>query len=1013
MALSVISSPQIVTGTLGQQSVVCCQFRSDQILTGKVVKFNPALFVTSQTSTPTTTANQWIVQYPANGVTENFNFVGDSVNKNWQATIQAIDEQNFIVCLEFFWLSDLNNYLGDFSYNNYQIFNNNGLGQSVYDTQKRINFYIEVDGDSVICSQPAEGNDFCQDTVNFDLGTLDGFEPNQDFEIKINIPQVGIGNIFYIGFIETNSVSNNLDFVRDYRLNYGLVANGVVSPATIGVLNNDISCFNGGQGFTNNGTETNGSVTIAGNCLKEGEKYKIYVVYRKNGEWRSCLSQDICQRKNAGLPTIPGDVFECLITDALGQEFTNCCVSGLAACGNLNIAIRLKRTEIETAIQSIYTGNLETYLSNFNLFFSNFAPTSPLSGVLALNYTSTLDANGLLLETTYNLDNLTGDLYFTACFEFNYGSLLSPNIQKIYMPLKVSLNGNVIPIVPTFTLNGEDVIDQFCCEDQGLLQINTGLTGCEFFLSRGFSNFESIGENLSEVDVNKLECEVKNCVKLVCSGTTSVDPLDDCDCPQCSDIEVTVDTPFIPGDPNRELIIGAPLGCTITATELNSGLTNTGTTNTFISIPSAQTSYSLLIEVSCPNGCGGYSGSINGLFEGNSGTNSIMLSSDSTEDCDCETCDSVNLGWVEFECDDNGIVSWSTQIDLESTVESDTDQSEEFQDSNGNLIKVAVLRIIKFTDSCEDLIIEDVIDCPVNLICINDRQISYTIDDDCNLELTFTDSLMSPVLGDEYSISVNGNKQSFTNLNPYNNDIQVCDGDFISIISRLVFDDGCVDELTELIFQVSELQQNTRVITCSVVDGFLNIPIVDSFIDNPTKDTLFISINGTQTQFDQLINGYNNDLPVSDGDVICINSETEFDKCCTPKLITPILKKNINISIDCSAVQLTCEYDEEACTFEIKYSGGTGKPVFYLNGAKGFEVPSSPFLISGSGQLIAEWELPEPCENKIVACKSPTENDPITLANDCLNVMVKNDCLPVGECKPTPNAGTSNNLAGK
>lgn len=923
---------------MGQLSVACCQFTSDTPLSGQVVKFNPALFISNPTQSPSNNIqNQWVAAYPSIGSTDDFNWTGSAVNQNWQATIEAIDDFNFIVCLEFFWLSDMNGYTSDASYNNYQIFNNViGNGTSVYQQQQFLAMYVDVNGETANCFQPAEGNQFCQDNVQFTLGELDGFCPNEDLEIGICFPDIGsgIGSTYYVGFIQTNSITNALPFVDDFNLNYGIVNNGISQVDTIGQNDLDISCFaSAGKGFFSNGIKTRSKVTISGSCLVANSKYKLYVVYKYNGEWRSCISQPICQKLNEGYPNV-SEIGSCCVTDSLGNEYQDCCVRGLASCGTSKICIKLPRSQFEAALADKgYTGILEDYFVSGFMSQSNSDPSiNGVGGSGGLNVTPTITADGIEICTSYSSSNIE-TIFFTGCFRFNYGDSLNPLFQNIYIISEVGFTGQNIPAMPTFALNGDDIESSYCCEDGGTLSVDFGETGCTGFLSNGGSTYSEFGD-ISSIPTDILDCGTDYCVKAICSDGTTTDP-NDCDCPPCADVtlefiqdtcgETTNDISGVFSGTvlNDVSIIWSEVigGNVVTQGTLSfNGNTFTGTIP--ISNPNANTStFSYLIQADTAEGCEYFINT--GQITGNSqdvppcdilnNYNLIKLTENETG-CECdEECEDENTGYVEYECDpENGITLCQSVVSLQSPVDTDTgDQKTEDLDDNGNVIKCYITREITFTNGCEPLHIEDVIECINNDPCVNSRTIEFSVSEDCKLEINFTDSFDSDILGDTLNIFINGNQTTYDQLNiPYANDLYICHGDSTQINTKTVFNDGCIDLDRQLTFQLNEDQRNERIIECEVVNGFIEISYTDTFLDTAISDILYIELNGSLNTYDPL-SSYTSNLAANQGDEICVWSETEFERCCTPPLKIDKVCKNVEVEpsdCDYSGFGVECSY---------------------------------------------------------------------------------------------------------
>ncbi len=789
MALSVASSALPIVGTTGQLAKACCQISSTEDLTGEVINFIPSLFSQSPTDLPSNTSNQFVATYPSSGTVTPMAFVGTAVNRNFVATIEAIDSRNFIICFEFFFWGDLGGYISDAAYNNYNLFGNGGSGY--------LNFWLEVDGSTALCAHPVEYNAFCQNELFFDLGIDGGFCLGEDLKINISSTGTNLSNTIYAGYFQENSLSNVLAFPADSNLNYVQINNGVGQiTAHDGTVIN-AACITEGAGFTNDGIDSKACMTLSSSCLQAGGKYSVYVVYREGSEWKSCLSPLICEAQ-VKILAFTEDMIDCYVTDALGNTFENCCVSGLASCGNVDVCVKLNRAVIEAALADKgYNNPVEDYLDQALLFSgSSAAVTTGFSYQLVIN-------DDLEFCYSFNADERLGDSFSNFCFYFSFG-------QSLCVPVRTNFI-STLNVVPAFALDNEEVTEVYCCEDGGTLSFDFGESGCEVFLSEGYGPYVSMGAT-NELNASLLNCEGIQCVKAVCNGTPEEEE-NDCECPpipverkyffvrECADYDTngalndrvvclyadiigqTILIPRFPGDMNAWYEVYN----VATETQFNN---NAGDQpSTLITDPT------VAVKSDC-----------------NSTDVSYLDNASEIEDpdCDCEEeepCTDTNTGYVDWECGDNGITKCETVVNLLSPVESDTgDIKTETTDSNGNVIKCTISREITFGNGCSDLIIHDVIECPISTPCVNSRTLTHTIND-CDVTFAVTDNFDSNKIGDKVWIRINGTTTEYDlqNGDTLPNPLTVQDGDSVCYWSNVIFDDGCPDvDVAKTIFTVTK-----------------------------------------------------------------------------------------------------------------------------------------------------------------------------------------------------------------
>lgn len=767
MALTAISQPQIITGAMGQYSKVQCQFNSTQSLAGKDVQLWTSLF--SSNNTPFTNNNAWQTPYPAIGSTAQFNYVGSNVNENWQATITAIDDMNFTVCYEFFWLSDINGVIGNQSYSNYNIFNpSNGLGGSVYSQQDTLGLTVQTCGEMATCNIPAEGNSFCVNQVDFDLGVNCGFKPNEDYQIKITIPGQGISGSFYAGFIQEDGVSNNQNYINAYNLNYGLVNNGVTPITPNGSQTVPVSCLKTGQAFNYNGTNSCGYVTIDGSCLMAGSEYRLYVVYKENGEWKSCISPVITQGANQR--SIIEALMSCCVTDVCGVQYTDCCLKGVAKCGTLNICFKFDRATFETNLAAAgYTQSLDDLFENSNIYLTGLAPQNENSIGNTIPSNFTIDATGVTVCANYTPKSNDNRLYFTGCFQLNYGTATNPDRDNYYIHTDIQFSTIEIEATPEILLDGNPS-DSIICEGLDAVLSWDIPDATKFFIDNGLG-LSQLDSNT--INCNQLESDVLNRVKAICSNPCP--PEEICPCPTGADCPDTVLNIYSEYDVNSNDAIfefTSEAGSILTINDQ----TINGNTIDFGGQGQGDFAWSAVIT---KDGCTWTETGVIVFDANNPEQTSDIIITGTQADCDClEECGITRL-WVDYNCDEStGDITFTPQqeIDPNATITSDTGWITN-EETNGDCKTVYINRRIEI-EGCTPVELDEVLECCKTIIVdppdpidptacdYSDYGLTCTKDEEnCTFDLQVTGD-ESELIRNEKKYCLDGNKEVQYNGSP-------------------------------------------------------------------------------------------------------------------------------------------------------------------------------------------------------------------------------------------------------
>ena len=187
-----------IIGTQGEYKQTVVQFTSDTLLTGKLLRFTPALWVTPSDADPVNTAYQ--ILYPASNGDVEIPLVASDIYKNYKATLEVLDGFNFKIKFEYIIGEDLNGWVGATAPNNQTFFTATG---PVYSSQRYLGMFVDVGGDAARIDVPTTVDAFCDSgELNFTYFNTDGdqvtgFAPGEDLTIKINTSTINVGNNYF------------------------------------------------------------------------------------------------------------------------------------------------------------------------------------------------------------------------------------------------------------------------------------------------------------------------------------------------------------------------------------------------------------------------------------------------------------------------------------------------------------------------------------------------------------------------------------------------------------------------------------------------------------------------------------------------------------------------------------------------------------------------------------------------------------------------------------------------
>lgn len=921
--LSQSTIPNPIQAAQGQYVETCCTFTSDVSLNGKLIRVNLGMFV-DITSPPPTTSALYQGIYGTNTL---LTYVGVDPNaENVEVELEAIDDFNFKIYWRGFIGENYGTWLTDIGVNNATLLSNPSSANS------NIGIHVDVNGDTITCLVPLQSNETCSDPVL--INTTLGYCPGQDLVIAPKITGNNISNNFYFGWYREDSISNSTGLLPDTGLNYALIGTGVTQVGNI-----PFSCIKDGGGFTNNpggpgpsAPAATGQVTIDGSCLLPNACYRAYVVYKQNGEWKSCISDPIKQKGNVN-NIIYGDLTYCL-TDVTGLEHeSNGCFSGVSGCGEIKVCVKMDEASYNAALLAEgLPGSMQ----------DNWVETNVLFGSIPV----TVDAAYNETCATFNEALITGcrQIVFMHVFQ------MDGYRDYVYVPVEICFNEGFDDINLTILDENNNVVESdYCAEDDAILTaaIPSGATA-NLMVNDAIvqSNALSVSGTVLTIDTSLLEIDVCYCVKIVEQGEDNEEP---CVCPPCERKTMSF---ILTGPPDPVIEVGLMWnGCEGTVTETISNQTVTHDTGT-ITLPLNQSTMNLVVNAVDPvTGC-----IHTGSYSGDTDTNASFFLQRVTltqPDCDCDEeptdCDNTaSIG--NINCDnETQTITFSFDSNFNSPVANDirlvSTDGINYSPASTSYTGEDVIFIdwlIDFDDDCPPIRIIESIECLPSAQCVNQRQITC-ICVNSTLVLGYTDNINSPIVTDILYISIDGGV-SYTEYNPLSSytPITLNQGEEAIIYSITTFDDGCADLQTLPITCNCDQTPNPNcdysafALTCTESNGVFTL--------NKTGDESLLIVNDLQFSLDSSpLIGYTNSVT---GEGLFIGEWTiQIDGCEPHVLSANCFKKkgldicNINelvdvivdltdvIDLDLTALceKLECLCDEEPpcepCTLALSCSG--------------------------------------------------------------------------------------------
>lgn len=758
---------------MGEYADLRAGFVSDTILTDKVLKFNPGLYTIS--GEPNGTAFQ--IKYPGGPGTYEMAIVSC---KNYKAYLIVISPYRFQIEYHFFVSKDISGWLPNTTFALYNALDGNGFASS-------LGFFIQVHDEIVVAEIPVEVQGFCQIDTEF---LHDGFIPNKDCKITIEVPNLSVTNNFYAALIKDNLINQSDNIVPGLILSYAQISNGSTNFRDIPNLFSASS-----KGFVNLANKATADVVIQGSSLQANGQYRLYIVYYTSGGWRSCISEPIRQ-KTSRSPVVPS--VETAISDDSGNSINTSCGKGMANSRAYSLSATIDITDYNSKLSAEgHTGTYGDYFVSAIAFISkttngNSGVNIPLSGnhssgVFEIaDFVTNSPSAFVIIQVRMKIDGI--DDLINIVFDLTYSARKTPFLYRV--------------------LDSEGFVEELCDVEDYIG--NTTWSECELYQSIDGGPFvpNTIINGL-DIDLSNMPFDAKVCFQAVCDLGATADP--NCGSEKFairtvkeSCISVfgnTLCTPtyffdFFNFDPGTWVAEMTPVFNDI-PNIVTPQLTGDNYNDTWDIDPQLIQYITSLKFIINSDGCEYIiEDALPYLNTPAQPSISIPVSSD----CDCpEELLCNNYAAFETTCDRD---THEVTISLFKNINSPIDTEQELCSLDGGITYIPLPASVigeaniflrytaTFTDGCEPVNIEQVITCQKYLEVLDERFIELEIDGNGFLNIDITSEFGNTPLEDLLYVSLDGglNFITYDLLGDGYEPIQLTGGENIVVRSRTVFD---------------------------------------------------------------------------------------------------------------------------------------------------------------------------------------------------------------------------------
>lgn len=448
--------------TQGQSCCHCARFKSTESLTGRRINVDIGRYVSS----PDTTAQMlrgYFKIYPKTAGTYSMELQGvPSQLNNYKVTLTVISSTEFSVELCHIVGADSNGYLKDRPYNSLtELTGPVAQGQKALDIKvtAQFNERLEV-ANSMI---PVNVAPFCEDLYyefrkGKDGGLTPGWWDGEDLQIEFYFYNGILSSSFYAGFIRVDDYDNNENFVDDLTMYYASCTNvtGQVEELPYDKITECRTLWQDTNGIYS------GKFIIDKSYFEPTGKYRFYIVYKDDCEWKSCISGLIEQQQEEELPKIYPFYETEVSFEIPSNTYTDSCYSNVLVCQYVEAYSSLSKA----SVISEFAANGFTGLEWDKIFKgTEYCITDKLdiaaicdgSFFVNFNYVD----NGATYKTGVEFDIPAkfagGTFYIFNIFKFDIGGI----DYRLYLPIGFYCTDYSEDI----KLVGDELADQVCRTD--------------------------------------------------------------------------------------------------------------------------------------------------------------------------------------------------------------------------------------------------------------------------------------------------------------------------------------------------------------------------------------------------------------------------------------------------------------------------------------------------------------------------------------------------------------------
>jgi hypothetical protein len=792
-----------INAVKGQLVNFTLSYQSTSPLVGQLVEVNLGLFTNQLLPNPQSYA--WQVPYNIGSQAMNFVLPSDK-SRNLNVEFEGVTSTFFKIRVEFLMVADIDGFLSDIVFDNFQTFANSQAinNSSIYQIgQKNIWVALKVGNFTRNTPIPVTSSSDC-------IGSLITIAPlytvGQDLTINFQAGQFTDFE-YYVLVYNKSQITNGVNFVQDLQINYARIDN---QSNAEGSLSN--AAILSGNGFVNG----QAVVTIAGSYFQPNNVYEIIPIYRESGSWKNCPIE--IQANQAGFSPIVGDIL--CENSVIGFPFvgTQCCGTDIAEGERVQVKFTLPKTSWNTEISNFFAGNFDDYFVSASVAWSTQAPinspvlSTPLDNVIISNTTANFVISGNFVPPS------NGVFYALLTIRMQY-----PTHEDIIVkPLRLGIFAPTISI-PFNVLDGDGmpVDNEICIQQNGDITVTYTPTPSDsklyYSINGGAWQVGTIGALITgfsngaiTLDVNVLGNDNQICFKLVNQGdgdpSTGVDP----SCEFCDDDTnafITLNIPALnaPQSLTIDFFDSSTIG-TYTLSQPGFGSDSGALTNFQQILLLANNTYPITLTLDTIIGDCFYTETF--VINQNWGANNPLSSPSAKLEVvqlplsGCvppqlplpDTCD--NTASIIHQClPDIATIDIAFTESFTSPV--DDDIQEISLDGGLTWIPapldvtdepfVLIRRLVTFTDGCPGLNLYQTVFCNPETECNNSRLIEFIVDENDLLTITLTDDFNSGVDTDLVQVSLDGG----LTFAPYAAPIQLTGGEEVVITSLVTFDDNC------------------------------------------------------------------------------------------------------------------------------------------------------------------------------------------------------------------------------